>query len=134
MDVLMLCSYERRERRFHRDHGCLQRFWRALRLTPHRRCAHRSLALIGYPLAQAASANMAPVFALHNFSLRAIAPTITPTSPNPKLQLTPSFAPAATPCELHPTSAHPPRSIAHHRECCVPVRLTLFPPERMVHA
>lgn len=61
-------------------------------------------------------------------------PAITPTSPIPQLQLTPSFAPAATPCELHPTSAHPPRSIAHHRECCVPVRLTLFPPERMVHA
>jgi len=59
---------------------------------------------------------------------------ITPTSPNPKLQFTPSFAPAATPCELHPTSAHPPHSTSHHRECCPPVRLTLCIPERMVHA
>lgn len=61
-------------------------------------------------------------------------PTITHTSPNPQLQFTPSFAPAATPCELHPTSAHPPHSTSHHRECCPPVRLTLCIPERMVHA
>lgn len=61
-------------------------------------------------------------------------PTITPTSPNPQLQFTASFAPAATPCELHPTSAHPPHSTSHHRECCPPVRLTLRIPERMVHA
>jgi hypothetical protein len=61
-------------------------------------------------------------------------PTITPTSPNPQLQFTPSFAPAATPCELHPTSAHPPHSTSHHRECCPPARLTLRIPERMVHA
>lgn len=61
-------------------------------------------------------------------------PTITPTSPNPQLQFTASFAPAATPCELHPTSAHPPHSTSHHRECCPPVRLTLCIPERMVHA
>lgn len=60
--------------------------------------------------------------------------SITPTSPNPKLQFTPSFAPAATPCELHPTSAHPPHSTSHHRKCCPPVRLTLCIPERMVHA
>lgn len=61
-------------------------------------------------------------------------PTITPTSPNPQLQFTASFAPAATPCELHPTSAHPPHSTSHHRECCPPARLTLRIPERMVHA
>lgn len=61
-------------------------------------------------------------------------PTITPTSPNPQLQFTASFAPAATACELHPTSAHPPHSTSHHRECCPPVRLTLRIPERMVHA
>lgn len=60
--------------------------------------------------------------------------TITPTSPNPQLQLTPSFAPAATPCEFHPTSAHPPHSNSHHRDCCRPARLTLLPPESMVHA
>ena len=60
--------------------------------------------------------------------------SITPTSPNPQLQFTASFAPAATPCELHPTSAHPPHSTSHHRECCPPVRLTLCIPERMVHA
>lgn len=61
-------------------------------------------------------------------------PTITPTSPKPQLQFTASFAPAATPCELHPTSAHPPHSTSHHRECCPPARLTLRIPERMVHA
>ncbi len=61
-------------------------------------------------------------------------PTITSTSPNPQLQFTASFAPAATPCELHPTSAHPPHSTSHHRECCPPVRLTVCIPERMVHA
>lgn len=61
-------------------------------------------------------------------------PTITPTSPNPQLQFTASFAPAATPCELHPTSAHPPHSTSHHRKCCPPVRLTVCIPERMVHA
>lgn len=60
-------------------------------------------------------------------------PAITPTSPNPQLQFTASFAPAATACELHPTSAHPPHSTSHHRECCPPVRLTLRIPERMVH-
>lgn len=60
-------------------------------------------------------------------------PAITPTSPNPQLQFTASFAPAAPPCELHPTSAHPPHSTSHHRECCPPVRLTLCIPERMVH-
>lgn len=65
---------------------------------------------------------------------RAHGPTITPTSSNPQLQFTASFAPAATPCELHPTSAHPPHSTSHHRECCPPVRLTLCIPERMVHA
>jgi hypothetical protein len=67
-------------------------------------------------------------------SHRPPSPTITPTSPNPQLQFTLSFAPAATPCELHPTSAHPPHSTSHHRECCPPVRLTLCIRERMVHA
>lgn len=67
-------------------------------------------------------------------SSRTRRPTITRTSPNPQLQFTASFAPAATPCELHPTSAHPPHSTSHHRECCPPVRLTLRIPERMVHA
>lgn len=65
---------------------------------------------------------------------RTHSPAITPTSPNPQVQFTASFAPAATPCELHPTSAHPPHSTSHHRECCPPVRLTLRIPERMVHA
>ena len=59
---------------------------------------------------------------------------ISRTSAQPQLQFTPSFASAATPCELHPTSAHPPHSTSHHRECCPPVRLTLCIPERMVHA
>lgn len=67
-------------------------------------------------------------------SLHRTSNSITPTSPNPQLQFTRSFAPAATPCELHPTSAHPPHSTSHHRECCPPVRLTLCIPERMVHA
>lgn len=66
--------------------------------------------------------------------LRKASGPITRTSPNPQLQFTASFAPAATPCELHPTSAHPPHSTSHHRECCPPVRLTLRIPERMVHA
>lgn len=61
-------------------------------------------------------------------------PTITFAHPNPQLQFTASFAPAATPCELHPTSAHPPHATSHHRECCPSTRLTLFPAERMVHA
>jgi len=134
MDVLIFGAYEPCGRRFQRDQSCLKRFWRALWLTAQRPYAHGSLAAIGCLLAQPASANMAPAIAPRTFCLRAPAPTITPTPSNPQLQFTASFAPAATPCELHPTSAHPPHSTSHHRECCPPVRLTVCIPERMVHA
>lgn len=85
-------------------------------------------------LAKASSMDAADELASLSMELRNQHPTITPASPNPQLQFTASFAPAATPCELHPTSAHPPHSTSHHRECCPPVRLTLCIPERMVHA
>lgn len=81
-----------------------------------------------------ASSNAATRSPSTRINPRDFRPTITPTSPKPQLQFTASFAPAATPCELHPTSAHPPHSTSHHRECCPPVRLTLRIPERMVHA
>lgn len=84
--------------------------------------------------AKIALANVAPLIAPHVDNLRTRVPSITPTSPNHQLQLTPSFAPAATPCEFHPTSAHPPHSISHHRECCPSARLTLSHPVSMVHA
>lgn len=96
--------------------------------------AHRTLTEIGYPPVQAAFTTAMPTVATHTVSLRLMPLTITLTSPDPQLQFTASFAPAATPCELHPTSAHPPHSTSHHRECCPPVRLTLCIPERMVHA
>jgi len=134
MDVLTPGCYEPGDGRFQCDHSTSLRFRRAFRPTAHRRDTHRSLAVIGCLLAQTAFADMAPVVTPRTFSLRTLAATITPTSPNPQIQFTASFAPAATPCELHPTSAHPPHSTSHHRECCPPVRLTLCIPERMVHA
>jgi len=85
-----------------------------------------------WPARNRAASVGATVTAITNSRTRR--PTITPTSPNPQLQFTASFAPAATPCELHPTSAHPQHSTSHHRECCPPVRLTLCIRERMVHA
>lgn len=97
-----------------------------------RRSLHRPRLKIAH--ARFSNSNVAPKVGLRSVRLRIRAPTITPTSPKPQLQFTASFAPAATPCELHPTSAHPPHSTSHHRECCPPVRLTLRIPERMVHA
>ena len=83
---------------------------------------------------RAASMSGTVVQASRTINLRNGHSTITATSPNPQFQLTQPFAPAATPCEFHPTSAHQPHSISHHRECCLPARLTLLIPERMVQA
>lgn len=134
MDVLTPGPLRPCESRLQCGHRGTELFRRPLWAALHRCWTHASLATTGWPLVQVATANAAPILAPRTASLRAKTPTITPTSPNPHLQFTPSFAPAATPCELHPTSAHPPHSTSHHRECCAPTRLTLCIPARMVHA